>query len=67
MLHMVTCMVADKVAGGVADQQNIGWHGVWHAGPALLADKEVAELADMVAGHEGWLIGPNSIRSLRIL
>ena len=24
----------------------------------MVADKEVAKLTDMVAGHGGWLIGP---------
>ena len=40
-------MVADMRAGMVADME---------------ADKEVAKLADMVAGHGGWLIGPKLFR-----
>ena len=40
-------MVADMGAGMVADME---------------ADKEVAKLADMVAGHGGWLIGPKLFR-----
>ena len=28
----------------------------------MVADKEVAKLADMVAGHGGWLIGPKLFR-----
>ena len=40
---MLLPMVADMRAGMVADME---------------ADKEVAKLADMVAGHGGWLIGP---------
>ena len=50
-------MVAEEVAGMLAEMG---------AAKRILADmefdmvanKEVAKLADMVAGHEGWLIGP---------
>ena len=44
---MLLPMVADMGAGMVADME---------------ADKEVAKLADMVAGHGGRLIGPKLFR-----
>ena len=48
MLHMVACMVADKVAGGVTDKKNIGWHGVWHGG---------RQRGSQVGRHGGWSRG----------
>ena len=50
-------MVADKVAGMVADM-GLTKKILADMEFDMVADKEVAKLADMVAGHEGWLIGP---------
>ena len=50
-------MVADMGAGMVADE--VAKMG---ADKKILADMEVAKLANMVAGHGGWLIGPKLFR-----
>ena len=43
--------MAGMIADMAADKKNCSWLD-------KVANKEVAKLADMVAGHEGWLIGP---------
>ena len=54
---MLLHMVADKVAGMVADKDILADKEF-----DIVADKVVAKLADMVAGHGGWLIGPKLFR-----
>ena len=54
---MLLHMVADKVAGMVADKDILADKEF-----DIVADKVVAKLADMVAGHGGWLIGPKKFR-----
>ena len=55
-------LVADKVAGMVADKGANEKKILADMEFDMVADKEVAKLTDMVAGHRGWLIGPKLFR-----
>ena len=66
LADMLLHMVSNKVAGMVFDMgagmvANMGVKKLFLACMEL-ADKEVDKVADMVAGHGCWLIGPKLFR-----